>query len=276
MNCSKCNSANSSNSTFCVTCGAALISGPSQEISTNTDTKTSTKSVLMIIPAVMAVMLMGFGMVMFIVFGFFTDAEGKFWFQGGLDTVGEINETYGKCKDASSSLSLVFFNINTDSDRFRECLREESRHYIWFSEKEINRFDIPAEFKEILIDVKRHEIGEYKKAIEDYTEAIRLDPLYALGYHNRGVAYYQLGEYQEAIKDYDEAIRLDPLYASAYLNRYFAYYELGQHEKAAQDYKKYEDTRDISTKPTFEGLRNQLDAILDAIPRNRGGHKGYD
>lgn len=36
------------------------------------------------------------------------------------------------------------------------------------------------------------------------------DPQLALAYNDRGSVYDSLGEYQRAIQDYDEAIRLDP------------------------------------------------------------------
>jgi len=110
-------------------------------------------------------LMMFFGMFMFILFGFFTDTEGKFWFQGA-DTEEQLNDIYGKCKDESSSLSLVFFNINTDPLELRQCLRQEAWFGTGHSEETINRFDIPAEFKEILIDVKHHEIAEAKKELE--------------------------------------------------------------------------------------------------------------
>ena len=78
--------------------------------------------------------------------------------------------------------------------------------------------------------------GDYGKAIEDYDEAIRLDPKYAGAYHSRGQAYGLLGQYERAIEDFDEAIRLDPQYAKAYNNRGNAYQELGQYERAIEDY----------------------------------------
>ena len=49
---------------------------------------------------------------------------------------------------------------------------------------------------------------EYAKAISDFTEAITLDPNYALAYCNRGMAYEKQRNFDKAISDYDEAIRL--------------------------------------------------------------------
>ncbi len=55
-------------------------------------------------------------------------------------------------------------------------------------------------------------------------------------YINRGSAYGILGEYRRAIKDYDEALRLDPDFAGAYYGRGRAYDELGEYRRAIKDY----------------------------------------
>ena len=53
------------------------------------------------------------------------------------------------------------------------------------------------------------------RAIEDYDEAIRLNPQYADAYNTRGDAYRRDGQYERAIQDYDEAIRLNPRFIEA-------------------------------------------------------------
>ena len=57
------------------------------------------------------------------------------------------------------------------------------------------------------------ELGEYEKAISDYTKVIELNPEYATAYYYRGICYRKLGEYNKTISDYTEAIELDPDYA---------------------------------------------------------------
>ncbi|MFC2025164.1 tetratricopeptide repeat protein, partial [Chloroflexota bacterium] len=71
--------------------------------------------------------------------------------------------------------------------------------------------------------------GEYHKAMEAFTNAIKLDPNFALAYNNRGWAYIELGQYEQAIADCTKAIELDPSLALAYNNRGWAYIELGQY-----------------------------------------------
>src|SRR5260221_1553583 len=53
--------------------------------------------------------------------------------------------------------------------------------------------------------------GKLDEAIQDLTEAIRLDPKYATAYCSRGGALLFKGEYNAAIQDLTEAIRLDPM-----------------------------------------------------------------
>ena len=47
-------------------------------------------------------------------------------------------------------------------------------------------------------------------AIENYDQAITLNPDDALAYYNRGLAYHKIDKYDLAIQDFDEIIRIDP------------------------------------------------------------------
>src|SRR5947209_8027131 len=54
--------------------------------------------------------------------------------------------------------------------------------------------------------------GDLRAAIEDYTEAVRLDPAYAKAYCMRAAARAREGNLSAAIQDYTEAIRRDATY----------------------------------------------------------------
>ena len=80
-------------------------------------------------------------------------------------------------------------------------------------------------------------LEEFERAVQDYDEAIRLDPELALAYLFRGIAYDELGEYDQAALDYGEATRVDPKLAPAYGNRGIVYFiNLGDTEKAIEDF----------------------------------------
>lgn len=83
--------------------------------------------------------------------------------------------------------------------------------------------------------VENHQQGNYELAIEEYTEAIALDPELAEAYFNRGSAYSDIDEIDRAIADYGQVIVLLPQDAEAYLNRGGAYGVAGQLDRAISD-----------------------------------------
>lgn len=66
--------------------------------------------------------------------------------------------------------------------------------------------------------------NDYQKALELFTQAIEIDPLYLSAYEFRWHVRYLLKDYQGALEDLNKAIELDSLSASAYYNR-GTYYE---------------------------------------------------
>jgi tetratricopeptide (TPR) repeat protein len=48
-------------------------------------------------------------------------------------------------------------------------------------------------------------MGDYDKAIADYTRLIEISPRLALAYYNRGYAYYKKGENAKAEADFKKA-----------------------------------------------------------------------
>ena len=63
--------------------------------------------------------------------------------------------------------------------------------------------------------------------MNNYDEAIRLQPDSAVAYNNRGLAKDKLGQHEAAIADYDKALRFQPDSAVVYTNRGLAKDKLG-------------------------------------------------
>ncbi len=78
--------------------------------------------------------------------------------------------------------------------------------------------------------------GDYDAALEDFNEAIRLDPAHVEGYDYRSSAWKNKGNYERAIADLDMSIRLDPTYAAAYYRRGEIYQQKGDLDRARADY----------------------------------------
>ena len=76
------------------------------------------------------------------------------------------------------------------------------------------------------------------RSLEEYTQAIRINPQDAEAYYNRGNARFYLGNIQGAIEDYNEAIRYNSKHAQALRNRSMLYRRLGEHKGAIEDLRK--------------------------------------
>lgn len=99
------------------------------------------------------------------------------------------------------------------------------------------------------------------REIETCTQSIRINPISANAFFNRGLSYQRLGDLEAAIGDYTEAIRVNPSFAEAYQSRGLTYADLGDKQSAVKDLReaarlffetgeidKYQIARDLSKK----------------------------
>jgi tetratricopeptide (TPR) repeat protein len=84
--------------------------------------------------------------------------------------------------------------------------------------------------------VERGQRGDYQGALDDFTQALRVNPSYADAYNNRGYARYALGDLPGAIADYSQALRINPSYADAYNGCALARAGTGDRQGAVDDY----------------------------------------
>jgi Flp pilus assembly protein TadD len=89
------------------------------------------------------------------------------------------------------------------------------------------------------------ELGDFDRAIGDYTQALGLKPddptsirNLRVGYVKRGVAEANLSDFDKALADYGKAIELDPSHPLAYLRRGQLLEDRGQPDKAVPDLEK--------------------------------------
>ncbi|OAY70900.1 Translocon at the outer membrane of chloroplasts 64, partial [Ananas comosus] len=78
---------------------------------------------------------------------------------------------------------------------------------------------------------------QWQKAINLYTEAIKLNGKNATYYSNRAAAYLELGSYRQAEADCTSAINLEKKNVKAYLRRGTAREMLGYYKEAVEDFK---------------------------------------
>jgi tetratricopeptide (TPR) repeat protein len=78
--------------------------------------------------------------------------------------------------------------------------------------------------------------GDREDALLDWSEAIRLRPDYAKGYHNRGVFYAERMDHELALQDLNKALELDPNLPETYTSLGNVYDLLGDTDRSLSSY----------------------------------------
>jgi tetratricopeptide (TPR) repeat protein len=78
--------------------------------------------------------------------------------------------------------------------------------------------------------------GDFVRAIESFSRALRFNPVYVDALISRGIALHQRGDYENAIADLSEALAIDPRNAVAYYYRGSIHYRHGNYANAVADY----------------------------------------
>lgn len=95
----------------------------------------------------------------------------------------------------------------------------------------------------------------YDKAIDNYSQVIRLDPKNPEHYIHRGGVYSLKVAHDMAIEDFDQAIRLDPKKVSVYESRAMSYYKKKQYDKAWEDINKLRSMGGKVDEKFLQGLK---------------------
>jgi stress-induced-phosphoprotein 1 len=83
---------------------------------------------------------------------------------------------------------------------------------------------------------KAFSAGEYRQAIEYFTQALKQDPNNHILYSNRSAAHSSLKAYEDALNDADKAIELQPQWPKGYSRKGAALFGLQRFQEAEQVY----------------------------------------
>lgn len=75
-------------------------------------------------------------------------------------------------------------------------------------------------------------------AISSYNKALKINPMVAEAYNNRGSAWQDKGNDDKAIADFTKALEIDPKFVEAYNNRANIFSQKGEYDRAIADYDK--------------------------------------
>jgi tetratricopeptide (TPR) repeat protein len=109
-------------------------------------------------------------------------------------------------------------------------------------------------------------LEDINKALEYYSEAIRLNPLEAVPYANMGIIYFNRGNYQKARELYEKSISIDPRYADGHFNLGSTLGMLGEFNKAIEQFRlaiEYDPEHTMAwyfLGKTYERMNNKTEA----------------
>jgi tetratricopeptide (TPR) repeat protein len=86
--------------------------------------------------------------------------------------------------------------------------------------------------------IERFQTKDYSGAIEDFNQALKLEPKNTSAYVGRGAAKFLLDQFQAAKTDFDTALQITPDIAYAHYFRGFANYALKDKPAAIADLRK--------------------------------------
>jgi tetratricopeptide (TPR) repeat protein len=99
------------------------------------------------------------------------------------------------------------------------------------------------------IATKAYLVGNYDRAIAEYSIAIKVDPRRPETYVKRGLAWSLKGDYARAIADFERAMKIDPSLGTAYLNRGIVLAARGEHDAAIADFERADDLSPTDVAP---------------------------
>jgi tetratricopeptide (TPR) repeat protein len=84
---------------------------------------------------------------------------------------------------------------------------------------------------------------EHEKAIDYFTRATELDPNFARAYLDRGILYWrEIDHPRKAIQDLTLALTLNPQLSEAQFNRAIAHQQLREYDRAITEFQAYLET----------------------------------
>lgn len=157
-----------------------------------------------------------------------------------LQTQNGLQKIYNKIEKNNNSIKVseTFETIAIKVEKEKNFLLEHNKLN---NLENINSFINNNQFKEVCLLLRgKHfmEVGDYKKAISDYSECINSEYQLETSLHNRANAYIKSGEFEKAINDMDtlESLLGEKKIECIYINRGIALFYMKNYEEAMKQF----------------------------------------
>ena len=130
---------------------------------------------------------------------------------------------------------------------------------------------INLKIKEILkLGVQNQKEKNFKEAIKNYKNIIKIDPSIVFAYHNLGLIYVETENIDLAKKNFLLAIKINPLFIYSYINLGILFQNEGQKEKAIECFEKI-----IEIDPKNISGYNNLGLVNASLGKYKKAIKNY-
>lgn len=125
--------------------------------------------------------------------------------------------------------------------------------------------------------IAREQTGDYRGVIADFSDVVQMGMENAdLIFNRRGMAFADLGQFDRAVIDYSEAMRTNPDYTFAYRNRGRAYFQMGNFAAAAADFgRAHEISGDFAYAPLWRYISAARAGEAEAASRLRADMENF-
>jgi tetratricopeptide (TPR) repeat protein len=173
-------------------------------------------------------------------------------------------------------------SINGKSSQSAQAptLQKNTKNFLRHGLDKLNRGDYPAaledfqqalrlnpDFTEAYIcrSIIHYYQGNHQGAIADCDQVLRINPRNVDAYNNRGLNRCALKDYKGAIADFNQVLEIEPNHAKAYLNRGYSHLQLDDNWSAIQDFDKAMRIDPQAAKVYLQQLANTLNDEQGAI-----------
>ena len=130
---------------------------------------------------------------------------------------------------------------------------------------------INLKIREILrLGIQNQKKKNFKEAIKNYENVIKIDPSIVFAYHNLGLIYIEIENIDLAKKNFLLAIKINPLFIYSYINLGILFQNEGQKEKAIECFEKI-----IEIDPKNISGYNNLGLVNASLGKYKKAIKNY-
>jgi len=143
-----------------------------------------------------------------------------------------------------------------------EEARARAERAIWRIWSRSGKPEVDALYRIAMDEVER---GDLDKAIETFTQVIKLDPSFAEAWNKRATLHFLAGDLRKSLADCDEVLKRNPQHFGALAGYAQIHVQLENYEKAL-DYAR----RAVAVNPNLEGTRELIEALEATIAERKG------